>query len=756
MLIGLENFSNPEGAIVELVKNAYDADSLFCYILFDISDNGEKSLYIIDGGTGMTAETIKSCWMRIGTDDKLLNAYSETGRIKSGAKGIGRFALNRLGTKATMLTQKENGPALSWSVNWGSFNAPEMNVNDITADLDEIPAESIQQEINRLNERFNIDIPHFSTGTILKAIDLEDEWTEERYNHLYSSLQDIVPPFNIPAFTISMKVYGADAYGDISVAPFDDYDYKVSARYGEFEGNWRLEVDITRNELNVDSLKTEYKALFLRDDMTTFPYRLQDFEQGTYHLSLPLSNLKLENTKRLSLHEKDLGTFQFDFFFVKGSISDNKGEGDESKYPYRLFSPSSRRSWLKRNVGVKVYRDKFRVRPYGENGDDWLHLGDRYATNPIGAGQRMGGYHIRQNQIVGAVEISRIDNIYLQDKSGREGLQENIIVDMFKDILLGIINLMEVDRNTVMYNLSQLYDSVNPKGKAKAEAEAAMKQEVVTNETYEKIKQGYKVLTEEAEERENELKLMRNLASTGLVITSFAHELRNIAILSKTRSEDIRSAIANIATEKEVAQMGLSIYENPYCLVDDLRDQDQNIRSWLEFAINSLNQDKRTRTVFSLDWYFEHFDKIWRNVLNELNISFEVSGFTSQMKIKAFVIDLDTIFNNLISNAIYAIKERKSTSNRWIRIKGYLEGDNIHIKFEDTGTGLASEYSDKPSKVFEAFESSKRDENGNKTGTGLGLYITKLTLAEYKGSSIYLYQPQEQGFGVSIILRKKK
>lgn len=80
---------------------------------------------------------------------------------------------------------------------------------------------------------------------------------------------------------------------------------------------------------------------------------------------------------------------------------------------------------VEKNIGVKIYRDKFRVRPYGENGDDWLHLGDRYSQNPIGAGQRMGGYHIRQNQIVGVVEISRLNNLYLQDKSGREGLQEN-------------------------------------------------------------------------------------------------------------------------------------------------------------------------------------------------------------------------------------------------------------------------------------------------------------------------------------------
>ena len=755
MLIGQENFSNPEGAIVELVKNAYDADSPYCYILFDLSVPETKSLYIVDSGCGMTMETIEACWMRIGTDDKLLNAYSPIGRVKSGAKGIGRFALNRLGERAQMLTRKADNPALLWSVDWNAFTKPGINVNDITAEIEEISVDIINDELARINELFKIDIPSFSTGTILKATSLSDDWSENQLEHLFNSLQDVIPPFNIPAFKIVMKVRGTDAYGVVDIVPFDDYDYKVSAHYGLKDGEWLLDVDITRNELDVNRLKTDYSALFLRDDMTSFPYRLQDFEQGTFRLTMPLSKLKLDNDKRLSLHESALGSFQFDFYFVKSSISDNKGEGDESKYPYRISQSSTRRSWLKRNAGVKIYRDKFRVRPYGENGDDWLHLGDRYSANPIGAGQRLGGYHIRQNQIVGAIEISRIDNPLLQDKSGREGLQENVIVDLFKDVLLGIINLMEIDRNTVMYNLSQMYDSVHPKGRAKTEADAAIQTNVVSPENYEKVKEGYKALTQEIEERESELRLMRNLASTGLVITSFAHELRNIAILSKTRSEDIRAAIENVISEKEVERKGLSIYENPFCLVDDLKDQDQNIRSWLEFSINSINQDKRKRLTFTLDDYFTHFDLTWRNVLQELNIGLEITGFTPLMKIKAFSIDLDTIFNNLISNSIYAIKERKNTTNRWIRIKGVMKDADIQIFFEDTGTGLSEEYKETPSQIFNAFESSKRDEEGNKTGTGLGLYIAKTTLAEYRNSSISIYEPKEQGFGLCVTFRKK-
>ena len=105
-LIGMENFANAEGAVIELVKNAYDADSSVCYVVFDIKPSPHDSaIYIIDKGFGMTGEVIENQWMTIGTDDKLQHAQSSrTGRVKSGAKGIGRFALNRLGIETEMLT----------------------------------------------------------------------------------------------------------------------------------------------------------------------------------------------------------------------------------------------------------------------------------------------------------------------------------------------------------------------------------------------------------------------------------------------------------------------------------------------------------------------------------------------------------------------------------------------------------------------------------------------------------------------------
>lgn len=748
MLIGTENFSNPEGAIIELVKNTYDADSPCCYILFDGNDGQITEIYIIDYGCGMDISTIQDCWMQIGTDDKQRNVETGNGRIKSGAKGIGRFALNRLGSMATMLTRKYGQDAFIWNVNWNDFDAPGKKINEIMAELDVVNITKIQACISDLERKFKITLPEYSTGTILKISQLSDDWTEEKIFHLFDSLQDLVPPFNIPAFKQYLYVAGYSDLGKIETKSYEDFDYKVSAHYE----NQILNLKVVRNELDVKTLATEYRDVFMLEDMQHEPYTLNDFERGFFVKHLALLDLNVDNKRLIEENLNKIGNFQFDFYFVKNSKSDIKSENSDAKYPYRLFSPTHRRPWMKRNVGVKIYRDGFRVRPYGENGDDWLRLSDRYAKNPVGAGHRKGGYHIRQNQIVGAVEISRIDNLYLQDKSGREGLQENDVFEIFKEILLGIINQMEVDRNVIMYSLARLYDIKHPKEKSKDDADKAQRDGYVTIEAFNSLSNGYTVLKEELEEKDSELRLLRNLASTGLVITSFSHELKNFKNIAEQRAGMLVKMLDCITSEKEIIEKGLNQYENPYEFAKDLKRKDTQIRSWLEFSINSISNNKRIKNWVNLQEYFSTFYATWKSISEELHIEFEILGMVPEMKIKAYAIDLDTIFNNLISNSIYAIKERKSIDNRRIRVFGKLENDVITIRFSDTGKGLDEQYKDNPSCIFDAFESSKIDKNGVKIGTGLGLYIVKSTLDEFKDGEVRVV-PVSEGFCVEIKIK---
>lgn len=750
ILIGAENFSNPEGAIIELVKNSYDADSSSCYIFFCREKEEVNKIIILDYGSGMDLQTIKDCWMRIGTDDKLRNVKTKTGRIKSGAKGIGRFALNRLGALTQMITIQEGNSGLIWNVNWNDFYDNKKNISDITANVDTAYIDTADNAISTIEKHFEISLPKLEHGTILTVMDINDEWKDEKIDHLFSSLEDLIPTFNAPSFNIFLySDRNKEKYGKVIKAPFEDYDYMLIAQYTKESQS--LYYEIYRNELDEQRLESSYNQLFDLKPMSSFPYTLEDFKRGSYSKTIKLSDLKLLNKQRLQKYQKNLGSFIFEFIFLKNNKSDTRDENNSEKYPYRPFSPSSRKKWLDANQGIKIYRDNFRVRPYGENGDDWLHLSERYANSPGGAGQRMGGYHVRQTQIAGAVEISRTDNFYLEDKSGREGIRDTPVFELFKDILIGIIRLMETDRNTVMYNLSQLYNLRNPNEKAKKDADKA--QNAFSRKNFNALVNGYNVQKIELEQKDSEIQLLRNLASTGLIVTSFAHELRNIATRSETRSKDLKAALDLVTSEEKVQELGINKYEDPYFIVNTLKEEDSQVRTWVEFSINSVNRDKRERKIFSLANYFETFKSNWKTVTDDLNIKLICDGFSDEMTIKGFYIDFDTIFNNLLSNSIYAIKSKKSKNNRSIKILGSRSDDFVIIDFIDSGKGMDEKYQKNPDEIFNAFESSKTDKDGNVIGTGLGLYIVKTTLAEYKGSSILFRSDIKDGFGLTIKLK---
>lgn len=117
-LIGRENVSKLEGAVLELVKNAYDADANTVCLYFSQSRN---CIYIMDNGIGMDQETLQKHWMTIGNSSKKDTYLSRGKRVQTGAKGIGRFALDRIADKCDMLTRTEVG-GLEWIVNWDDFN----------------------------------------------------------------------------------------------------------------------------------------------------------------------------------------------------------------------------------------------------------------------------------------------------------------------------------------------------------------------------------------------------------------------------------------------------------------------------------------------------------------------------------------------------------------------------------------------------------------------------------------------------------
>lgn len=174
-LIGRENVSKLEGAVLELVKNTYDADASICILYFEEST---KTLYLIDNGIGMTEDIIKTHWMTIGNSSKIKNYTTSKGRVQTGAKGIGRFALDRISDVCQMLTVTENSK-LEWSVNWSDFNS-ETTITEITAELNPV-TDSINDYLNRVKNpslKGLIAEDFKSTGTVFKLNSLREEWSD--------------------------------------------------------------------------------------------------------------------------------------------------------------------------------------------------------------------------------------------------------------------------------------------------------------------------------------------------------------------------------------------------------------------------------------------------------------------------------------------------------------------------------------------------------------------------------------------------
>ncbi|WP_046756591.1 sensor histidine kinase [Kordia jejudonensis] len=796
-LIGLENFSNEEGAIIELVKNTYDADARNCVLIFDLQfikvnqeneeikeilDKEKSSIYIIDNGVGMTDEIISNQWMTIGTDNKLYKHLTEKGRVKTGAKGIGRFALNRLGLMTKLLTiSKETCLGYSWEVSWGDFDKANTTVSQVQADLEKISDLNLKNEIV---SKFNhiaglkdlLKSTTFDSGTIIKISNLTDDWEFDQLEKLFGNLEMLLPPKEQSDFDIHFySTSQTESFGKVKSAYYDDFDYKIKAKYLDDE-NKTLELKITRNELDVDALENRYKEVFDYKDMSKHPYRLEDFRSKTFTINTSLGTVLSSDVEKELINK--IGKFGFTFYYLKNTISDDKKDGDLKKYPYNSFNSSNRKAWLKKFGGVKVFRDDFRVRPYGENGEDWLKLGERQAKSPGGAGQKLGGFRIRPNQIAGTINISRIHNLSFQDKSGREGIRENEVFDLFKNILEEIISLFEKDRNTIMFHLSELHKKRNKeeeaKRKAQEEADRINNEEENTGEennsndvnendsqgksksteTEKSLAKGVKLLTEEIEEKEEEIRLLRNLASVGLIISSFAHEVKSLRSRLIPRTTHLIKELRNHLNEKEL-KLSVDKDDNPFYMIRLIQEEDTKLKHWLEYSLNTLKRDKRERRNLDFNDYFNRFKSTWSKALEQRNIQISLKTEKHQSnKIRAFEVDMDSIFNNLLSNSLNALKGKKD-DQKSIEISWKKVGENIEIIFSDNGKGLDKQYQENPDDIFKLLETSKKDKTGNIIGTGLGLYIVKSIIEEYNNSTISIIKAQS-GLSLKITFKTRK
>lgn len=176
-LLGVNNFTNDESAILELVKNSYDAKALYVNIAF----SGDQ-LIVSDNGQGMDENDIRRAWMHVGKSNKDYEIFDANNhqRILAGSKGVGRFALARLGSHVTVCTKKDSCVGMVWETDWISSTIRE-------------------------------DLTKSSAGTIVTITGLREKWGKKKIENLVSFLSKT---YNDKAMTIS--VVHPDFSGEIS------------------------------------------------------------------------------------------------------------------------------------------------------------------------------------------------------------------------------------------------------------------------------------------------------------------------------------------------------------------------------------------------------------------------------------------------------------------------------------------------------------------------------------------------------------
>lgn len=413
--LGEDLIKNENIALVELVKNSYDAQATFCEIEFFFIGDELSKVTITDDGIGMDLNTVENAWLVIGTDNKKKQLeHPSTGRLPLGEKGIGRLGVHKLGRKIRVQTHKYGHNEVLIDIDWTKLANAQS--------IDDFPIQITEHVLSSL------PMPH---GTKITISDLKGEWNRRKLRNVYRDLASLNSPFNERTDSFVVKVKSNTKVFE-GLPPIADI-LKVAMYRGHciIEGNevkdfcyqftpWDSLSNIQGKEIR--SLSDEDRYLKRRKDIATSRTRnkviLEDFDLSDYKI----------------------GKIVLDFYIF---------EKDTAVFSFMNMERTILNNYLRENSGVRVYRDGVRIYNYGEKDSDWLSLD----FNRL----KRAGDNISNNIIIGSVGISRRDSADLKEKTNREGFIENEAYFAFVDAVTYALDLITRYRNTDKRRLINIY-----------------------------------------------------------------------------------------------------------------------------------------------------------------------------------------------------------------------------------------------------------------------------------------------------------
>ena len=680
-LLGVQNFSTDESAILELVKNAYDARASFVKLIFD-----KDKLTVIDDGIGMNIDDIKLKWMHVGKSTKDYKTVLDNNQVRvlAGSKGVGRFALAKLGQSASILSKKDGFSSVVWETDWSSSSV------------------SINEELNE-------------NGTKIIIKGLREKWNKKKVENLVLFLSKTYND-NVMSIFLSHPDISTEIASYITeLIPGINCLAKINLNYNS------TTLSLTTEVVSDEFLDVAEK--YCKDiDLKYYFQTIDVFDELKVNEQWDLSESELKNNLL------QLGDFSAQFSFT---ISPSKA--DVEKFLYKHYTLPSEA--LK---GVILYRNAFSISSY-EGKKDWLGFGKRSRKSPAAATHPTGSWRVRENQMAGKVEIDKQRNSVLRDLSNRQGLEENIFYELFVEIVLAGIKGFERYRQNIIRH-------INVKNAPAEEKHAPVSEKIVSNpntaatltkeETMQlaaEIKAYQKAHTEAQRERDDvetrykyDVRILNVLATVGLKASSIAHEMRNDRNSVADNIDNIISALKKFDMWDELTspENTEKSYQNVPYLLDVNKQVSSKLLAFMNTMLSEIEKKQFEPSWQSVNDIIQRIKKNWEDDYAWINISINMSDDICFLISEDY---LQVIFDNLILNSI---QQNEKLNHLEISISVISTGNMLLFSYADNGKGLDKKYKKTPEKILEVHETTR------KKGHGLGMWIVNNTITMSGGEIV--------------------
>ena len=684
--LGDELISSEIVALIELVKNSYDADASVVLIRFqDSLQAGEGQIEVIDDGNGMSLNTIQSTWMEPATFSKKRETKSERkGRRVLGEKGVGRFASSRLAKSLEVISRQigTNNEVKAF-FDWSQFDDPEKYLDQVRIPYEErepieiCPHGTVQTLHSGNLQDASVDLTH---GTILRMEELRITWNRQQVELLRTDLSKLVSPFFETDFTIRLELPAPlESYSDV-VEPPEALKHPHYRIRGHIDTSGQVELWL--------KLKGQEEEELLNEPLT--------FQDG---------------------HLPQCGAFDIEL-----RVWDRDQESLDELAKLYDSRTKNIRSDLNNSAGISIYRDGFRVLPYGEPNNDWLRLDARRVQNPT--------MRLSVNQVVGYVSISADQNPELRDQSNREGLMSGPALDDLRELIRMVLAKLEEKR----YKIRHPKPTINSQpdrpsggmfsGFSLAGIRSFVNQnQPINRELLTLLDEQEKDLERRIEIVQETLARYRRLAVLGQLIDTLLHDGRTP--LAKISSDAYLGLRDIDRSSVEPQQLPLIAQLKKY--FERIQNQ-SGILSTVFKRIEPFGGRKRGRpaSIVLEKGIAAAFD-VMEGEIKQLGVQMSLPETKTEVTVDQT--EIQEVIINLLDNSLYWL-QRVPKQNRRITVQVNRPAWNeVEILFSDSGLGVDPDYRDR---IFDPYFSTKPD------GVGLGLAIAGEIIDEYYSGKLEL------------------